>query len=371
MSVIRSALVCLALTACVAVPLAAQEPEDKLAALRTKDSLAEEDKAEVRRVVDGLVADVVGTEAAAAQRAYAQLRDGAKGTRDFSDTFVQAYLAAVGPTYKKAPAATAARLLTVLAILNDARSISMLVEALQDDRASVRAAAAIALRTLRPKVAADAAAYGSVLNGLRDAGKKETSRETLQLVYRSLTYADVPGADLKTDVAAMLDLLEARAQQVAGDTVPAEGADHVGVQLAGELRKSMDENDRKRYTVVLARLLHYGVRAYTGRTPPLADVRDKTSGADAVLLRNSIEALIADAELQLKEIVAPPKPPQVTVEMKGGKDRRSNMVVEMNKWSTVLKETAGVDLAELTAPPPKEEPSKEGDKKDPKKGPTP
>ena len=218
-------------------------------------------------------------------------------------------------------------------------------------------------------MAADATGYGAVLNGLRDAGKKETSRETLQLIYRSLVYVDVPGADLKADVAAMLDLLEARAQQVVGDTVPAEGADHVGVQLAGELRKSMDDIEKKRYTVILAKLLHYGVRAYTGRTPPLADVRDKISGADAVALRNSIEVLIEKAEQQLKEILAPAKPPQVAVQMKAGK--RAEMVVEMNEWAKVLKESAGVDLEELTAPPPKEEAPKDGDKKGPKKGPTP
>jgi hypothetical protein len=339
--------------ACMATPLAAQEPEDKLAALRTKDALTDEDRGEIRRVVDGLVADVAGNDATASQHALTQLRDGPKGARDFSDAYVAAYLAAAGSAYKKAPAGPAARLITVLPVYNDARSFNVLLEAMQDDRAAVRAAAAIALRALRTKAAADAGTYNGALGALRDAGKKETAREVLQVIYRAMSFSDVPGADPRAGVTAVLDLLEARVQQLAGEKVHAEGADYVGLQTAGALRKSMDDAERKRYTIVLAKMLHYGVRVYTASNPPLSKVRDKTSGPDAVALRDATELLITDAEQQLKDLLSPSEAPQVAAQMQHAK--YVDMVNEMNKWVDVLKEKAGLDLSALTPPPPSEE----------------
>jgi len=346
-----------ALLTLVRVPLLAQEPADKLTPLQTKEALTDEDRATIRAAVSQHIATVVGTDPLAAQAAFRQLRGGLTGNKDFKDAYVGATLDAISSTYKTAQAIPAARLFALLNVYNDPRSIPLLLEGLQDERTAVRAAAAVALGNLRSKIAADADALARTVGALREAGKKEASREALQLIYEALNLAEVqPTPDLKSCAAALLDILEERIKQYDGGPVRGEGAEATALQVGRAVRKAFDEAERKRYAVVLARLLHYGVKRYTSGDAPLGLVQDRLAGPDALTLRNATEVLVKEAEAQLSDLLAPSPAPQVAETMTRSKKLKAEdlapMVAELNKWILILNEKLGLDLPPLSAPAP-------------------
>ena len=356
-------LVVVFLLAGLPATLVAQEQEGPLAAMQTKEALTDDDRAGIRTWIGQQIAGLADKDPLNAQAAFSRLRDSAQGTPAFIEAYVTAAMEAIGSAYRKMDTLPAARLIALLNVFDDRRSADLLLEALKDDRAAVRAAAIIALRTMQPKVAADADLYGRTLAALKEAGKREVSRETLRLIYRAMDYAKVqPAPDRRQAAAALLELLEYRVGKYGEANVPAEGAEVEALTGGKEWRKSLDEAQRKRYALLLAKLLHYGVGRYTGGERPLGQVRDKTDGPDMIALRNATELLIENAEAQLTEMLSPSEPPNVTDAMRRAKKTErahmADIILEMNKWAPTFKEKLDLELAPLNAPPPPDEEEK-------------
>ena len=358
-----AALVVVFLLAGLPATLVAQEQEGPLAAMQTKEALTDDDRAGIRTWIGQQIAGLAdkdppqrpdGVQSAARQRAgYAGVH---RGVRHRGHGGHRVGVQEDGHFARR-------QLIALLNVFDDRRSADLLLEALKDDRAAVRAAAIIALRNLQPKVAADADLYGRTLAALKEAGKREVSRETLRLIYRAMDYAKVqPAPDRRQAAAALLELLEYRVGKYGEANVPAEGAEVEALTGGKEWRKSLDEAQRKRYALLLAKLLHYGVGHYTGGERPLGQVRDKTDGPDMIALRNATELLIEDAEAQLTEMLSPSEPPNVTDAMRRAKKTErahmADIILEMNKWAPTFKEKLELDLAPLNAPPPPDEKEK-------------
>lgn len=346
----RGAIVLLVLLAGFVGPAAAQSADDGLEAYRAKGSLSDEEQAALRAWVNERIVSVVGPDASAAQQAFVQLRDGFRGSDAFRQAYVAACVDTIGSAVKKADLVAAARLITLFSRFDDIRTLDMLLGALADERAAVRAAAAVALRKLRPKLAANPDAFRQALAALQTAAKKETSAKTLELIYLALDYAGVAAPpDRKQAAAAVLDVLKARAAQAAAGKLPAEGAEARGLAVAWDLRADLDAAARQEYARVVGQFLHYGVRRYASGEHPLSQVRDKTSSPELVRLRNSIELLIDRAEKQLTELLRPEQPPQVTRRML--KAEYVEMVIELNAWAKLLNQKLGLQLPDVQQPP--------------------
>ena len=206
------------------------------------------------------------------------------------------------------------------------------------------------MRTLQPKLAGNAETFGRTIDALREAGKKERAVKTLELIYRALDYRSAQSAsDRRTSATAVLTILEQRAEQAAGGTLRAEGADRVGLEVAGASRAALDDPGRERYTKVLARLLHHAVRRYTGGEDPLLKVDDKTASDDTIALRNSTELLIKTAEEQLAGILKPAAAPKITEAMLAAQP--TEMVIAMNQWAGLIKTATGLELPDVQRPP--------------------
>lgn len=320
-----------------ATALHAQTATDALAALRTKTELTDEDRAQIRTFVTERVGELLGSDATASRAAGAALRSGYTG----NELFKQAYLAACsdifGSAAKKAELEPATRLLTVLGTFNALEAHPVLLEALQDERVGVRAAAAIGLRSLRPKIAAAAPAYGTVVNALREAGKKERSRDTLRSIYGALAYADLPTPpDLKPAQTALLELLEGRARLYAarGD-VPALGADDAGLALAEKQLKNLSDDEKKRLTTSTAAMVRYAVEEYRSPAKKLYEVTDKATNRTQVENRDAVERLVLVGERLLGALLGPKQAPAVMDAMR--KRDRAGMKLEWEKWGTLLQ----------------------------------
>jgi hypothetical protein len=354
-----------ALLACATLALAAQQslqqssgPDDGLDALRDKDPLGDEDRAALRAWIGERIAAVVGEDAAGAQRGVAQLRQAAHGGRDFLDAYVAVAVDSLGSAYKKAEPVPATRLLIVLGELNDARTLDTLLKALKDERTAIRAAAAVGLRKLQPKLGTDPEGLRRMLAALRKAGEKERSARTLDLIYRAMNLADLPAlSDRRAGSAAIAGLLDERLKHISGGRMPAEGGDLAAMQALDPQHGNMDEDTRRQYINELGRLLHYCVCRYV-RDEPLSRVRDRNSSPELVELRNNVEVTIREAESQLKTLVGAPEGVNLTHDME--KAKTTEMAIDMNKWSEKLK-VNGLDLPEVQRapgeePPPDEEP---------------
>ncbi|HUU94680.1 MAG TPA: hypothetical protein VM487_02995 [Phycisphaerae bacterium] len=344
------------------LPLAAQDqPQPTLTSLQGKNTLSDEERNTLAQWMNERIAAIGAEEPAPAAEALTLLRTEFKGTDAFKEAYAAALIESVRPAYKNAKLIAAARLITALNTLNDPDARGVLLEALQDQRVGVRMAAVVGLRNLRVKLAlAGTPVFTETLNGLRDAGKRETSSVTLKTIYQAMDYpAVVPSLpDAKANVATVLDLLEARAQQYAAREVPAEGAEVVGLKLGGTLRSAMDDAQRKRLTVIAAKMLRYGVTRYTSGDRPLFKVQ-KDAGRQIKELRNQIELLIDQAEKLLLELVAPKDvpTPSIAEEMKKAADPIL-MKIAMNKWADILKKAVNLDfyMDEAEGPTPPEEP---------------
>ena len=355
MSLFRCAVVLSLGWVFAAVPLLAQEPDDGLAELRAKTTLTETDRSAIQTWIGQRVVTIVGNDPAGAQQAFAQMRGGGHGTSDFQQVYVTGCIRSIASAYKKVTLVPAARLIAILNVLNDLGSLEVLLEALRDDRTAIRAAAAVALRNLQTKLAGNTELFGRTLNALRDAGQREPSSKTLQLIYRAMDYSgSQAAADTKAGATAVLAVLEERVKQLSGQNARAEGADYVGLQVAGRLRAARDETVRRRYTSLLGRMLQYGVRRYTaGGNDALIRVNSKTGSADLISLRNNIELLIVESEQQLTRILSPDDAPEITDRMKEADG--TNMVNEMNRWAALLRGPTGLDLSMQSLPEEEEE----------------
>lgn len=330
--------------------------QDVIARLQTKSELTDEDRAQLRQWLTQQVQAIATGEVSQAAKAGQVLRKRLTvGTDAFKNALAELTIEAVQGAYRQARRDQAAQLLALVSGLERVSAQPLFVEALRDQRVPVRSAAAIGLRRLRPKLAAAGGeTFSSSLTALREAGKREESPVTLQLIYRALDYtaADLTNPDPKLTAAAVLELLEARAAQYAGGQPKAAGADGPGLLLADRLSGQLGEEERARLALAAAKMLRYGVERYTG---DLYRVDDKLSGPVRIAERNRMELFIIAAEKLLTKLTAPPAAPAVAREMqeREAEEKVTYMKIEWNKWADFLQQRYQVDLhSAATAPPP-------------------
>ncbi|MFH1748968.1 MAG: hypothetical protein ABIG44_18195 [Planctomycetota bacterium] len=347
--VCRVAIICLGLSSW-SHPARGQDAPDPLATLQARETLSDEDTANLRAWITERVATLGGDDAVMAQQAFTELRGALKGTAGFQQSYTTLCIEIIGARYKNMPLVPAARLLTLLNLFDNIRGLDVLLDALGDQRAALRATAVVALRKLQPKIAPNPEAYNRVVAALRDAGKTESAREVLQLIYRALEYSRVqPPPDLKIAATGMLEVLAERAKQFGEKKVRAEGADAVGFKVATTLRTALEGPGQTQYTNILARALHYAVIRYTQGETPLGKVSDKTGGGDEIALRDATELLIRESERQLTELLKPEDAPNVTQKMQAA--NLTEMVNEMGRWILIFKDKLNLDLPMQNEPP--------------------
>lgn len=328
----------------------AQEPAVDLTPIRAKTELTDEDRGLIRTFVNQRVAKVTGADAADARQAADDLRAAFEGSDAFKREYAAACLEGTAASYKNAALLAATRLLAVVGAFNVVEAQNVFLEALQDERVGVRAAGAAGLRNLRPKLAAAGRdVVVKVLDGLKEAGKREKSRDTLKTIYAAMNYFELPSApDTKANVTALLDLLEARARQYAAGTVAAVGADDAGLRMAQAAVKGMDEAERQRLTVSAATMTKYALEQYTSPASNLSDLSDKDASTEALEARNAIERLIIVGEELLVTLVKPDKPPTVAEAMR--KLSTDDMLSEWKKWVPLLQKAVNQDFTLKEAP---------------------
>ncbi len=345
MSAFRVAATLIVVTV-MGLPTAPGQEPDPLQALQAKNVITDEDRSVVQAWVAQRVSGVMSKDTSEAGPAVRELRAGFSGTQSFKDTYAAVCIEAVGSAYKRAERVPAARLLTTLIALNETGANRVFVEALGDKRAAIRQAGAVGLRNLRSKLLAGGGTLVTdALAALVAAGKKETSTVPLRTIYQALDYtgAGMTPTDPKPIVAAVLELLEARAAQYAAGKVKAEGADAEGLRVAGALRAAMTEEQRRRYIVAVAGMLRYAIIRYTSGEPPLHKVIDKNASTRLIELRNGTEFLIDAGERELIALLAPPDPPTVAQKMKTeGLGAPTAMKIQWeNNWVPLLENAVG------------------------------
>lgn len=302
-----------------------------LAAIRAKADVTDEDRNAIRAFVAQRVGKIVAnSDATEARQATDELRSAFDGSDAFKREYAAIALDAIGSAYKRADLLPAARLLALVDTLNAPEAFTLLVDALQDDRVGVRAAAAIGLRTLRTKLAAGAReVLQRALDALKETGKREKSRDTLRAVYAAMNYAELPSPpEPKANITALLDLLEARGRQYSAGTVSALGADDTGLRIVQALVKSMDEPERQRLATVTATMMKYAIEQYSSPATRLA-AREKRASRDQIETRDALERLVLVGEELLVAVLKPEKAPAVGENM-----RRLNTVNMKNEWQT-------------------------------------
>ena len=308
-----------------------QEATANLTALRAKTDINDEDRAAIRAFVTQRVGKIVAnSDATEARQATEDLRSAFDGTDAFKREYAAIALDAIGSAYKKADLVPATRLLALVNTFNVAEAFPLLVDALQDDRIGIQAAAAIGLRTLRPKLASGGRELMQrALDALKEAGKREKSRDALRSIYAAMNYAELPSPpDPKPGIAAVLDLLEARAREYAAGQISALGADDTGLRVAQALVKSMDEAELQRLTVVTATMMKYAIEQYSSPATRLA-AREKHASPAQIEIRNALERLVLVGEELLVALLKPEKAPAVNEAM-----RKLNTVDMKNEWQT-------------------------------------
>lgn len=320
--------------------------QDILTVMRAKSSFTDEERSALRSWIDEHTSQLRGDNDVAAVQALTDVRQAlSAGTPAFRELLVGGLLDATRQTYKDAKPAGAARLMALAASLNEPVTAGLLIEALKDSRPGVRTAGAAGLRALRSKLAgAGGNALGEALSALREAARSETSVPALRAMYGAMNYADVAGGpDARQLVGIHLDVLEARLGQISGGLMRAEGADMEGIETLGRQLAALGDEEKKRYTIVLATLLRYSVTRYATE---LYEVKDKTSSPAAIEARNAIELLIESIETQLPGLLGTAERDRPSVlnaikTMKPDSSDRVNLKIEMNKWSVLLEKATG------------------------------
>jgi hypothetical protein len=338
--------------------LRAQATEDNLVPLHNLPEINDANRNIIRAFVGKRVAAVAADKSSAASPAVKELIKECGGTDKAAapgEAFKRAYVAAcvevIGAEFKNAEVVPATRLITVLNTFGAVEVRPVLIEALTDPRAGVRAAGAIGLRSLRDKLgAAGREAYDAVLAALKEAGKREKARDTLKEIYAALNYADVASSpDARANAAAVLELLDERAKQYAAGQVQALGADDAGLRLAAALAKTLGDDERKRLTVAAGTMLKYALEQYTSGERKLSAVRDSTGNPQVVELRNDMERLVLVGEQLLVALLAPPAPvPAVADGMR--KADATEMKNAWKRWVELLQKAVGQDFSLVEVP---------------------
>jgi len=343
----RSSFLTLFLAACAAAPVAyGQTPSDgdTLAALKARTSFTDEDRQKLNAWTEKQVTALVDGAAGAA----ATLRTTEGGTDAFREAYGVALSAAVASRYKEAAEGPAAQLLAVLSAADTIDAHRIFIEGLRDERISVRAAAAIGLRTLQRRISAAGGAYFTdAMEGLRAAMKKEASPVALRLMYGAMDYRNsgATPADPKLTVSVLLDVLESRVDAYQKETGRAFAADGPGLALATSLAGQMGDGEKSRLAKAAAGILRGAVSAYTTEYFQLDARRDSEL---LVRTRNALEALIAEAEKALVAALglgSKPHPKLVAAMETGDKIKTYHA---MNEWADLLKEAGLGDFGIAT-----------------------
>lgn len=319
-------------------PAGAQPAEGSFEALRTRQVLTDEDRQALQAWVSERIQAIVGGMGGEAASQLRAALDGASPA--FRDAFVPVMIDQSRQVIPRAPLAGSAQLVALLRGLDSLNTVDILLASLADERAAVRAAAAAGLEDLRPRIVSEGGGlFTRVMEALRDAGRRETSPETLKAIYRAMNYAEGrPAApDPQLNVAALLDVLSTRSEGYAAGNPTAEGGDVVGLRLAAKLRGRMNEEQRNRYVLALARMLRYTVLRYADE---LHRVRDRTASPVARAERNNAEILLTEIDSQLTELLTPQPAPSIREALKR-ETRATDMKIELNKWADVLVAATG------------------------------
>lgn len=339
-----------AVVLCASAPVYAQDTpaeSDEIAELQLKDDLAPEEQATLRSWLEARVQVIASGDAADAGEAAAELRNAyAKGATGFKDAYAAAFIELVGAEYKRAPRDAATRLIALLNTLDKRSAYKTLITALSDKRVPVRTAAAVGLRRLRPLLSkATDNSFAETITALADAGRRETSVVSLNVIYGGLDYTGVgiSSPNPKVNAAALLGLLDARGKQYAAGKVSAEAGDDAGLKLAKRLLGQYNDDEKRKLISTTAAMLNYAVARYTS---DLVGVVDKGAGPVLIAERNRFEQFIATAEDLLEKLTTPQSPPGVAQAMRESvqDDKRLNVSNAMKNWGRLLSENYQIRL---------------------------
>lgn len=326
----------------------AQEADDPLAGMRGSADINDQNTTAIREFVTAQVGAAAGSDAAQARTAIDRLRGGYDGTPAFKAAYGTAAIDAISSAYKKANDAGAARLLAVVNTFRDGDAIGLYLEALQDNRVGVRAAAALGLARLRESIAASGAdAVNRVLTSLLAAARTEKSQETLRWMYAAMNYQGVPNPpDAQRTAAILLELLEARAALYGkDDSVPAVGADDEGLRIAQGYSAALDDAGKKRLMAATATMMKHALERYTMGERKLADVKDQSESNPLADYRDAMERLVLRGEQVLTALLKPAQDAQPAVFAKLANMDLVGARNEWKKWVTLLRDPTNQDFA--------------------------
>lgn len=326
--------------------LRAQAPADPLDTLRTQAQLSDEDRNRIRTFVNDRLPGITGADERAAQEAVRELRAAYSGNDEFKRAYAAVCIDLFGPVVQQAELRPAVRALSLLTTFDTLAARPLFVRALTAEAVGVRAAAAVGLRTLRPRIAAGGGEeYLGTVAALKQAGLKERSRDTLRTIYGALDYSEVPNRpDLKPAATALIEVLDERARQYrAVDDPPALGADDAGLLAVEHLRGALSDDERQRLTIAAAVMVRRAITAYV--TPPrkLMDVRDETTSAQALETRNAMERLVQAGERLLAVLLGQDRPPDVVGAMRSLDS--AGMRLQWEQWTKLLSDRVNQDFA--------------------------
>jgi hypothetical protein len=341
----------------------------ELAPFQTLAAMSDEGRAKLKEWIGKRVDTIISQSAKDAKASSTEAKAAAADLRlefarpgnssAFKEAYVQIANEVIAPAYKSAGLPPATQLVSVLGAFNEPVTTRTLIDALSDERPAVRAAAASGLRTLRQKLAAAGGnAANEAIDALRDSGRKESSLVGLEAIYAALNYPEVGAApDPKRNAMAVLDILEARAEQYAAKHVKGGGADAAGLVVMNSLKAALSDAERERIAVIAGRMLLYSVHRYLAE---FIAVTDKTHSSLLVDERNHTEILIDECERTLKDLLKPQgaDEPNLGKAMRDpGKnpgDRPINIRNEANKWAKLLaaKTNQKFELEEVAASTP-------------------
>ncbi len=317
----------------------AQPPADPLDELRAKSILTDEDRQALRTWITQRVEAIVS--GSGASDSFTQLHGATtQGSAAFKDTFSAVTIELSKPLISRAPLAASAQLLTLLSAFDRIEALEVFIEALSDERAAVRTAAAVGLGALRGKIVAGGGpAFSRTVEALQKAGERETSAEALKAVYRALDYSKgSPAApDPAALAAALLSVLNAQTQRYSTPETATEGAEPTGLKLGAALLPRFSDEQKQAYVIVLARVLRHMVLRYSTE---LYLIQDNVSSPVAIAARNNAEQAIMEAEAQLTDLLKPSPAPNVREALRGA-GREVNARIELNKWADLLETATG------------------------------
>lgn len=333
----------LTMTAMLSASAAAQQnppATPNIQALQGKTVIDDADNTVIR----GWVTDRANALTHGSRTAIGDLLRTNAGTPDFRQAYVAGCIQVLGSAYKNADQRAAAQMLTALGAFKEPAAYRVFVEALGDQRVSVRAAAARGLRILRKSIPqAGAAAFGEVLSALRDAGKKESAPVVLKLIFQAMNFREVlPNPpDPKLNAAAILDVLAARARQYADGSVKAVAADTPGLAAAAAVLAQYQDADRNRLIAATATMMRFALNRYADE---LHKVEDKKSGPLLIAQRNQIELLIRQGETLLTALLSPGAGrPDVFKQI--GENKITEMKNQWAEWVKLLQAAVNTDFS--------------------------